>query len=303
MISRSLFTERKKLRVFDFDDVLVKTKSFIYVTHENGKKSKLTPGQFAVYNPKPNDEFDYRDFQAVKSPTEIRKITSVLRRIMKSSKGDGVYILTARSAYKPIVQYLKDIGFINKIKVIALNSADPKDKANWIEKMIDTRDYNDIYFADDSEKNVIAVKKMLKKKDVKWRVQWIKEDKNPRVKLKDILMESTPDYFKDQVEDGKKVFNTIQKMYPKLQKFPLKFSNLKGKSGGYIQTIHTKFDSNDIKVNYMMVDNSGQWGSDPDYVICHEYAHVILALTKGDLSHSKVHSNLTAKLAKKFGLI
>ena len=33
MIARSLFTESKKLRVFDFDDTLVKTTSFIYVTN------------------------------------------------------------------------------------------------------------------------------------------------------------------------------------------------------------------------------------------------------------------------------
>ena len=47
MIARSLFTESKKLRVFDFDDTLVKTTSFIYITN-NGKKLKLTPGQYAV---------------------------------------------------------------------------------------------------------------------------------------------------------------------------------------------------------------------------------------------------------------
>ena len=48
MISRSLFTESKKLRVFDFDDTLVKTTSFIYVTN-NGKTRKLTPGQYVQY--------------------------------------------------------------------------------------------------------------------------------------------------------------------------------------------------------------------------------------------------------------
>ena len=36
--------EAKKLRVFDFDDTLVKTNSHIYITHKDGKKSKLTPG-------------------------------------------------------------------------------------------------------------------------------------------------------------------------------------------------------------------------------------------------------------------
>ena len=39
MIARSLFTESKKLRVFDFDDTLVKTTSFIYITN-NGKEKK-----------------------------------------------------------------------------------------------------------------------------------------------------------------------------------------------------------------------------------------------------------------------
>ena len=41
MIARNLFTESKKLRVFDFDDTLVKTTSFIYVTN-GSKKKKLT---------------------------------------------------------------------------------------------------------------------------------------------------------------------------------------------------------------------------------------------------------------------
>ena len=61
MISRSLFVESKRLRVFDFDDTLVKTTSFIYITHSDGKKSKLTPGQYAVYNERPGDVYDFRD--------------------------------------------------------------------------------------------------------------------------------------------------------------------------------------------------------------------------------------------------
>ena len=40
MLLRSLFVESKKLRVFDFDD-MVKTTSFIYVTNK-GKTRKLT---------------------------------------------------------------------------------------------------------------------------------------------------------------------------------------------------------------------------------------------------------------------
>jgi phosphoserine phosphatase len=44
MKRKPLFLENKKLRIFDFDDTLVTTTSFIYVTHKNGKSSKLTPG-------------------------------------------------------------------------------------------------------------------------------------------------------------------------------------------------------------------------------------------------------------------
>lgn len=175
MISRSLFVESKRLRVFDFDDTLVKTTSFIYITHSDGKKSKLTPGQYAVYNERPGDVYDFRDFNQVKNPKEITKITNILKNIVKVSGGDGVYILTARSAYQPIKNYLKDIGInSNKVFVVALGSNNPKDKADWIEGKIDNEGYDDVYFADDSEKNVEATKLMLRGKDVKWRVQHIK---------------------------------------------------------------------------------------------------------------------------------
>jgi len=175
MINRGLFLESKKLRVFDFDDTLVKTNSFIYITKSNGKKLKLSPGQYAVYTPQEGDEFDYSDFQNVKEPTEMKKITNVLRRIVKTSDGNGVYILTARGAYKPIVQYLKDIGITSKIKVIALASSNPKDKSDWVDSKIKNDGYTDVYFADDSVKNVNTMKQMLRTHDIKWRVQLIRE--------------------------------------------------------------------------------------------------------------------------------
>ena len=174
MIARSLLNESKKLRVFDFDDTLVKTTSFIYITN-NGKKRKLTPGEYAVYKEKPEDVFDFSDFSKVQDPQEIKKITKVFRRVVQSSGGNGVHILTARAAFKPIRQYLKDIGInMSKIYVTALASNNPKDKADWIENMIDKEGYDDIYFVDDSEKNVSAAKQMLRNKNVKWRVQHIK---------------------------------------------------------------------------------------------------------------------------------
>jgi hypothetical protein len=175
MISRSLFTESKKLRVFDFDETLVFTKSFIYVKQPNGKEKKLTPGEYAVYNEKPGEEYDFRDFYSVQEPQELRRITKVLKRIIQKNGGDGVFILTARpqAVDKHVQQYLKDIGINQKIPVTGLQNNDPKAKAKWIEDKIDNEGYDDVYFADDSIKNVNAVKDMLRKKDVRWRVQHI----------------------------------------------------------------------------------------------------------------------------------
>lgn len=176
LISRNLFTENKKLRVFDLDDTLVTTNSYIYVTTIDGKEKKLTPGEYAVYKEKPGEEYDYRDFQSIKEPKELKQVTKVLRRILNKHKGEGVYILTARpqSIDKHVQKYLKDIGIRQKIPVVGLQSNNPKDKADWIEDKIDTEGYTDVYFADDSVKNVKAMKKMLRNKDVKWRVQQIK---------------------------------------------------------------------------------------------------------------------------------
>ena len=57
----------KRLRIFDFDDTLVKTDSYVYVNNGDSK-IKLTPGQYAVYNEKDGDQFDFSDFKKVKNP-------------------------------------------------------------------------------------------------------------------------------------------------------------------------------------------------------------------------------------------
>ena len=167
---------KKKLRVFDFDDTLVKTNSFVYVSN-SGKIQKLNPGQYAVYNKKKGDEFDYSDFDQVNKPRQIRQMTKVFKRIANKRGGIGLYILTARQNYKPIVKYLNDIGINTKnIFVKALGSNDPIDKSNWIENKIDNENYNDVYFADDSLKNIEAVRNMLSKKNIKYTVQRVEYD-------------------------------------------------------------------------------------------------------------------------------
>jgi phosphoglycolate phosphatase-like HAD superfamily hydrolase len=187
-ISRSLFVESKKLRVFDMDDTLITTTSYIYVDNEkSGKKFKLTPGEYAVYTAKDGDVFDYSDFQKIQNPKIIKGYFELLRRMASmGGKDRGVYILTARGAYKPIHKFIKDSG-IKGVYVVALGDSNPEKKADWIENKVKDEGYDDVFFVDDSPKNVEAVKKRLKKyPNVKQKIQIVKHsgDKNESIGIK-----------------------------------------------------------------------------------------------------------------------
>lgn len=167
--------EGKKLRVFDFDDTLVRTNSHIYIKHKDGKESKLNPGEYAIYEPKDGDQFDFSDFQKVTDPQEIKGVTKLLHTVAKAEGERKVVILTARSAYKPVKDYLHDIGLEN-MYVVALGDSDPQKKADWIEDKI-KKGYNDVFFIDDSHKNVEAVKKLKEKyPEIKMKVSHVKHD-------------------------------------------------------------------------------------------------------------------------------
>jgi len=181
----------KKLRVFDFDDTLVQTKSFIYIKHKDGKKSKLTPGEYAVYEPKKGDDFDFSDFQKVNDPQEIKGVTNLLKRIVNAAGEKTVVILTARSAYKPVKDYLEDIG-LNGIYVAALGSSDPQDKADWIENKI-KKGFNDVFFIDDSHKNVKAVEALKDKyPNIKMSVKHVKHQTPKPPKSTNIKKDEKP---------------------------------------------------------------------------------------------------------------
>jgi len=171
-ISRSLFVESKKLRIFDFDDTLVKTNSFIYVTHKDGKTSKLSPGEYAVYKERPGDKFDFKDFQQVTNPQLVKGYVELLRRMVNSGGSREVYILTARAAERPVSQFIKDLG-ISGVKVIALGDNNPEKKADWIEDRV-KEGYDDIFFVDDSPKNIDAVRRRLKNYNIKQKIQQVK---------------------------------------------------------------------------------------------------------------------------------
>ena len=156
---KNLLTE-KKLRVFDFDDTLVKSNSKVFLIRK-GKKKEMTPGEFAIYKQKPGDKFDFSEFDKVIEPKQIKSMFKVFKNIYKASGSRRLTILTARAAYKPVRQFLKDVGF-DDVYVVALGDANPQKKSNWVKSQIE-KGYDDILFLDDSPKNVNAVKKLKQK--------------------------------------------------------------------------------------------------------------------------------------------
>jgi hypothetical protein len=151
----------KKLRVFDFDDTLVKMDATIYITHADGTKSNLSPAQYAVYTEKPGDKFNFKEFSSI-----IRKAKPLYQNIarLKAALADPTIrttILTARLLGYPIKKYLRD-NFNIEPYIIGLGSSNPLDKSKWIETQI-KKGYNDIEFLDDSVKNIQAVDYLKRK--------------------------------------------------------------------------------------------------------------------------------------------
>ncbi|NBW06460.1 MAG: hypothetical protein EBR82_00365 [Caulobacteraceae bacterium] len=144
----------RKLRIFDFDDTLVKTRSMIYVTDSSGQAFSLTPGEFAVYEEKPGDKFDFSDFSRLADPQEIKWTVKILKSIV--AKGSEVVILTARAVEDPVHQFMDEIG-LPRIEVIALADSNPQRKADYVALRAAAGDLSLIEFFDDSAKNVAAV--------------------------------------------------------------------------------------------------------------------------------------------------
>ena len=153
----------KKMRVYDFDDTLVTTNSFVYVTQASGEKLKLTPGEYALYNPQEGDQFDYSDFADVKEPQHVKHVMRLFMDSMSRDDKRRNVILTARGseARANIIKFIVDLGVGNKVELITLGNSDPEAKSAWIKnQLLKNPQIRDVTFSDDSPKNIQAVDKL-----------------------------------------------------------------------------------------------------------------------------------------------
>jgi hypothetical protein len=172
---RKLLNENK-LRVFDFDDTLVQTDSTVVLHKANGEVVEQTPGEWAVYKPERGDEFDFSEFRGqLKNPREIKDYMDVLRRVLGAGGNRRTAILTARGGSgRNIMEFLDELGVdTSGLEIIPLGSSDPQAKAEWIEDQIE-QGYDDIFFMDDSSKNIAVVQALEEKyPEVKVRTQQV----------------------------------------------------------------------------------------------------------------------------------
>lgn len=152
--------KREILRVFDFDDVIIKTNRFVLVKKNGKVVKKLSSSKFAEHVKKPGEEFDFSDFsKEIRNPVIIKSNIELIKRNLQSNKRRTV-ILTARQNPRPVITFLKSIGI--SIPVIALNNSDPRAKVDWIESQIENG-FSDIFFMDDSNENIKAVDRLKSK--------------------------------------------------------------------------------------------------------------------------------------------
>ena len=121
----------------------------------------LDPGEYAVYKEQPGDKFDFRDFnKMLRNPRAIQQNMDMMKKALKDPM-NKVTVLTARALGYPMKHFFKTQHGIDPY-IVPVAGADPRLKVKFIEDHI-KKGYTDIFFLDDSPKNIRAVNALRRK--------------------------------------------------------------------------------------------------------------------------------------------
>ena len=268
----------KKLRIFDLDDTLFETEAKVIVISSDGTSREITPAEYAVYEPQSGDKFDFSQFQTLINPTLIRSIGKRFYKIVTSSNGDRkTVILTARGS--EAAPHIRDIirkYFRVNIEVVTLGTGDPMAKANWILNKIQNEGYNDIFFVDDSSKNILATYKTISNLPIKYKLVDITTPRKYEGNnlpsgnsLKEILQNVVD---KERIKKAYKYF--VNKLNLPSGKIKLEFGSLDGDVQGKVKV---EGDKNPYKIrSYVVImrTNSPHSGDDQIKTLAHEMHHI-----------------------------
>ena len=268
----------KKLRIFDLDDTLFETEAKVIVISSDGTSREITPAEYAVYEPQSGDKFDFSQFQTLINPTLIRSIGKRFYKIVTSSNGDRkTVILTARGS--EAAPHIKDIikkYFGVNIEVVTLGIGDPMAKANWILNQIQNEGYNDIFFVDDSSKNILATYKTISNLPIKYKLVDITTPRKyegnnlPSGNSLTEMLKNVVD--KERLKKAYKYF--VNKLNLPSGKIKLEFGSLDGDVQGKVKV---EGDKNPYKIrSYVVImrTNSPHSGDDQIKTLAHEMHHI-----------------------------
>ena len=180
-IARSSTAPVKKIRIFDFDDTIARTKSKVFA--ERGEERiEINAEEFAKDGARMIEEGYEMDFSDFNKVVEGKKgpLFDLIKK-MKEAKGErDIFILTARApeSQLAIFEFMKAMGVeIPLENITGLGKSEGKAKADWIVGKA-SEGYNDFYFADDAVSNVKAVRDALEVIDVKSKTQLAKMERS-----------------------------------------------------------------------------------------------------------------------------
>ena len=268
----------KKLRIFDFDDTIFETEAKVIVTSSNGTSREITPAEYAVYEPQPDDKFDFSQFNTIINPTLIRSIGKRFYKIVTSSNGGRkTVILTARGS--EAAPHIRDIirkYFRVNIEVVTLGTGDPMAKANWILNKIQNEGYNDIFFVDDSSKNILATYRTISNLPIKYKLVDITTPRKyegnnlPTGNSLTEMLKNVVD--KERIKKAYKFF--VNKLSLPSGKIKLEFGSLDGKVQGKVKVEGDAKPYKVKKYTVIMRTNNPHSGDDQIKTLAHEMWHV-----------------------------
>jgi hypothetical protein len=235
----------KTLHIYDFDDTLVKTKADVIVNRPDGSSYTLDSHAFATHKLAPGESYNFSNFDKIIKGSE--PLTQNIKQIQKSLSNPSIKttILTARRVAFPIMKHLRDKYGIDTY-VIAVGSADPEVKADWIEKQAN-KGYTDIKFMDDSVKNLNAVSRRLDNSNVNLTLINSLTGEEIKTAPKATVNEADDDMYSKQMSKSPTSISKISKKIDKPAEFKNAFST-------WFQSLG--YDSTKISLNRIRTDIS-----------------------------------------------
>ncbi len=167
-------TKSEKLLIFDVDDTLIHTSAKIWVMKDDEHIKTLTNAEYNDYKKKPDEWFDYREFNDPKilSRETFTRYWGTLKR--EYHKGTHINILTARGDARMIRRFFLKNGIDIKDELVfavgdprlGLAGSIQEKKATIIRELV-ALGYHTLVFFDDNEGNLEAAKALEKELGIK----------------------------------------------------------------------------------------------------------------------------------------